>query len=62
LIRKSSVEEIYAVVKCGIAALCCVFLRCAGELPSTQQKMPERKIKTANISHFTTQMKQRPKY
>jgi hypothetical protein len=47
LLPKSSVEEMSAVVKCGIAALCCVFLRCAGELPSTQKKMPQRKNKNS---------------
>jgi NhaP-type Na+/H+ or K+/H+ antiporter len=62
LLHKSSVDKIYTIVKCGIAALCCVFMRCVGEFPSTQQKMHQRKIKTANNSHFTTEMKQPPKY
>jgi hypothetical protein len=35
-------------VKCDIAALCCVFMRCVGECPSTQQKTHQRKIKTVN--------------
>jgi hypothetical protein len=36
--------------------------RCVGEFPSTQQKIHQRKMKTANNSHITTQMKEPAKY
>jgi hypothetical protein len=35
----------------------CFLERCVGELPAAQQKIHEGKIKTADNSHSTTQMK-----
>jgi hypothetical protein len=40
----------------------CFLERYVGEFPSLQQKIQERKIKTANNSHLMAQMKEPAEY